>query len=267
MVVSSDLNDEMSGDARAEILSEALPAMRHLDELMQLSEDTNDEARGLLKAEIGRVTDVVRRTWSDYRDLLPYPALSRCPFTGELWRHSFDSHGLDGMWWNHRKPLRGRNEPLGGNYYSFRGALERPEQALAIPFLCEPGPEVPFLIPRLMEMPTVTAVISPVAVGPQKGCIVVYFSGEALPDNRRTNEWGSCYVRGYTPDGYLTTEQFYDAEDQYLFDLDRWIEDGRLKWIAPDDPELRIQSTLKNCPFLEMTGQREVWRMQDGKIW
>lgn len=198
-----------------------------------------------------------------YIETVPTPALARCPFTSELLVHSLETRGLDRLWWRYENPVRPVDDApetlvaLAGAVRLQRAQLE------AFPFLCKPGPEVPFVIPRLLESGATVAVISQVAVGPHQGFPIAYFAPVPHPpDVARFNDWGSDHYESI--DGWGSVSEDSEPLD---FNLAPWISAGRLQWIAPGDQGMELRNSVDGCPYLGLDGRRSFQRIQNGRVW
>ncbi|QDU60486.1 hypothetical protein Pan216_13270 [Planctomycetes bacterium Pan216] len=248
---------------RADLLAECFPRMRRLAELIETAEETGQN----LRPQITPLTEQLTQLWEAYRTNVPVLELSRCPFTKEVWAHSLDNIGIDGLWWSLDKPQRPLDEPMGGKYLSFTGAVRHADPIPAFPFLAEPGPEKPFVIPRLFEVDSVKAVVSHVMIGELDAYPIVYFSDQSLPDECRTNDWGIDKFSYTDAAGVYRSGEWFDAEDEYDYVLEPWIDAGRLLWIAPGDTSLTLRTGTAQCPYLKLPGKRAVWRAKEGRVW
>lgn len=233
---------------RQEILAQYFALVKKSEEIGA------DDATSL---ELAQVT-------KQYEDNLPKVPMSRCPLSGEVIVHSFDPFGLDGLWWNCDAPVR----PLFERYASciaITGAVKFGGQVESVPFLCKPGPAVPYVYPKLLELDGIYGVISSMPVGAHTAYAILYFSLE-IPDGvEMPNEWG--------------TNRYWDANDgnpgwyenainpqDWDFDIGGWIERGKLFWIAPFDATLTLKSDVATCPYIELQGTRQMQRIAYGKI-
>jgi hypothetical protein len=120
-----------------------------------------------------------------------------------------------------------------------------------------PGPEVPFVVPRLMDLPGMLAVVGKLDMersGPAYP--VAYFSTEDIhpaslhQEWRRTDMW---YERG-------GREVWSVKNDVWDFDLQPWADDDRLRWVmldlGDDPPPVHKASDGKACPFVNLPGER-----------
>ena len=204
--------------------------------------------------------------WDEYVEGTPIVALSRCPFTDEVVYHSIDTFGLDGLWWKYLAPAR-RAEVLPASCFAVTGAVRLAPTVERGPFLCVPGPEVPYVIPRLLELPGMTAVISSLPIGDHDGFAVVYFAEPVPVRARRANRWGASDYWFRDENGAERWSEVPEDEGEFDFDLGPWIEAGRVRWIAPGDAGLRLNESTAGCPYIGLDGRSEVLRVQNGRVW
>jgi len=229
-----------------------------------------DEADEKQKAHLAEKLDIAHKHVSDlyeeYEKGVPVVALSRCPFTGvEAW-HSIDSYGIDGPWWDYERPAR-PVEDLPNTYFALAGALKLSGELVNGPFLCKPGPEVPYVIPRLLARPEIKAVIFTTPVGSHMAFPIFYFA-EPMPwDIVRTNTWGTNSYSAETIYGEGYWQQTYDIKRDFDFELEKWIRAGKLLWIAPEDDTMTLQSIIGRCPYIGISGRRYPVCIQAGRVW
>lgn len=201
-----------------------------------------------------------------YAALLPRLTLSRCPFTGAPIKVTFDPIDFDGPYWDALAPARGDRHALPRTVFSLSGAAQLRPPVPVAPFLAVPGPEVPFVVPELLNVEGVVAVISSVAVGRHIGFPIAYFAQAGPPPRLRLNCWGARSFH-YVYDGgrVISGEsELYDVD--YVYDLEPWLEKGKLRWIHPDDDELTVLKGVENCPYLGLSGRRQVMRIANGEV-
>ncbi len=105
----------------------------------------------------------------------------------------------------------------------------------------------------------------PTEVGPHTGWAVSYFPTAApgpLP-----NLWGSG--QHPVPDGaggFTDIVSAADRPDDRDFDLGPWLDAGRLLWVAPGDPDVRLRTGRDGCPYLDLAGRREDAVIRDGVV-
>jgi hypothetical protein len=229
-----------------------------------------------LRAQAYRM-DVVRRIgearliWrriseinSLYEAILPEVTVARCPFSGELVRWRIDTFGLDGWLWEYTCTTGPLPERLPRAWLAMTGAMRLPKRVERTPYVVNPGPGVPFVVPRLLDGTGVRAVIAEVPVGDHTGWAISYFGPR--PPVRLVNTWGrSAYpvfrdgVRGG-----------WDADSpsmsEYDFALTKWLRSGALLWIAPGDESATLREGRRGCPFVALPGPRTVPLVLNGKV-
>jgi hypothetical protein len=258
---------------RADLLGHLLPLAQRYDELaaeMELWEEEGTEQKAL-EERLADMDREIRQLLERYLEGLPVRELSRCPFTGEKLSLAIDDLGLDGLWWNADAPKRPENE-LPATWFALDGALKLGGELEKAPFLCCPGPDVPFVLPRLLEHIQVKAVISAVQIGVHTAYPIVYYADPMLYGETRVNDWGterywetgSLIPELWTPGQYVSLTP--DASE-YDFDLKPWIKAGKLLWIAPGDESLTLHGHASHCPYLNLPGSRRLKFIRDGEVW
>jgi len=201
-----------------------------------------------------------------YESGLPRVNLSRCPFTGELLSLAVDTFGFDGPWWDAEAGTR-PVEPALPTLFAYTGAVQLEGTVPITPFLCKPGPEQPFVNPRLLSEPNIKAVISTIRIGGQRAFFIAYYSENTPFDILRINSWGLNYY--YAEDAYGGGYQgkSFDTEYEYDFNLGPWISRGKLLWIEQEDISLRLHSTFRQCQYLNLEGRKYPVGLFNGEKW
>ncbi|HEV2953962.1 MAG TPA: hypothetical protein VG015_07715 [Candidatus Dormibacteraeota bacterium] len=218
-----------------------------LDEYRTLAQGPTDNSIVARRSEIQQ----------EYEKGLPHPELSRSPFTGRKTAHSLDDQGLDGLWWDYNQPIRPVNESPGSTFFSLTGALAFGGPVEPAPFPRRPGPQAPFVVPRMLLHPDVKAVISTIRVGAHTGYSIVYYADPVPPLLARFNHWGANYYAYESDESWNSWDRLVEEEQEIDFDLGPWITSGDLLWIAPDDMSLTLRATLEGCPYLDLPGSQE----------
>lgn len=213
------------------------------------------------------VRSALAETRDAYVEALPSCPLSRDPYTGDVVEYRIDKVDLDGLWWNYEAPARPVEQPVPATYFALTGAVCLHEPVARAPFLCIPGPEVPYVVPRILDHDAVRAVLSSLAIGPHTGYAVFYFADPIPHALKRVNTWGTGRWRMETEDGSLGWDSVVEDLDDQDFELAPWIEAGKLFWIAPDDEEMTLRDKVTGCPYLDLEGRRRFTRIQDGEVW
>lgn len=256
------MSSQMAATERLALLAEYHEGRERLFDLSYREEGMDPAQR---EAELASVRDRQAELWDRYETSVPVAPLSRCPHTGAVVSHSIDTAGLDGLWWNYDAPVRPK-ESLPPAYFALAGAVKLGEPLENFPFTCRPGPEVPYVVPELLELPGMRAVVSSVKVGAHTGYPVFYFAQPSPGPIRRVNTWGTGDYRFESPDGDWVWDTVDEVPEDYDFDLEPWIAKGRLLWIAPGDASLTLRSHVRRCPYLGLEGRRYPMQITMGEV-
>jgi hypothetical protein len=222
-------------------------------------------------AAIARRIDLAGRRYAElcaeYRRSLPLVPLGRCPWCLEVVQYSLDVDGLDGLWWKHDYPVRGDANPVCAHYLALAGAVRLAAHVVSVPWLVKPGPEVPFVVPRLLSDQPVRAVVSSVRIGEHTGYPILYFAKARPSRVKLVNTWGSDEYEWVSSEGEVLVGHAYDRESDYDFELAPWISAGQLWWIAPGDHSWTPRPEVECCPYLGLAGRRRPLRIQNGAVW
>ena len=254
-------------EEREELLAEAFDLISERQALADEYEAAGEGDDEPIGEELDKVHDRLGELDDEYRERLPAVPISRCPFCDRVINYPIDHMDLDGLWWNSDNPVRPDPELYDPHFVGVSGALKLAGRIAKAPFLAEPGPEVPFVVPRVMQLEGVVAVVSSLQIGPHAGYPVVYYADPVAEAMLRVNTWGMESYRYCTPDGEQKWGETADFEDDYDYDLAKWMRDGRLRWIAPGDGDLALHSGAAGCPYLDLSGRRETLSIQDGEVW
>jgi hypothetical protein len=238
-----------------------------INELTQLdfksvpSENFTEEEAKQYKTLYGEIENLTKV----YREKVPVLPLSRCPYTKRVVYHSIDNYGLDGPWWNYLTSVR-PIELLPSTYFGLRGALKLNDKVEKTSYEVRPGPEVPYVVTEALRPEGMVAVISHMKVGVHDSYPIFYFSDGklgALP----MNTWAMnrfVYVDRYGDNAFIDTID--ETEFTYDFDLEKWLREEKLMWIAPGDSTLTLKKGVNGCPYLNMRGERRPQIVFDGEV-
>lgn len=202
---------------------------------------------------------------SEYFDRLPRVLMSVCPFTGEPVRRAYDPWGLDGFWW-HQRPLGRIEEPAAPDTFrTLLGALSlagrKPSEAVE-PVL--PGPEVPFVVPRLLQLPGMVAVLHRLTL--ESGDVahtVGYFSTEDIPSDFLHQNWLRADLWFKDDEGDTS---WLIANDAWDFELAPYVAAGTLRWVQ-DGPDGPVVASVADgpCPYVGLPGERRPQFVSNGE--
>jgi hypothetical protein len=172
--------------------------------------------------------------------------------------------GVDGLWWNCNQPLRPLQQ-LPVDFIGLAGALRLGSPLEKTPFEVRPGPEVPYVVPRLLALPGICAVLSQVQIGQHMGYAIAYFAEHPEQVANGINTWGTDFYEVVDSQGALTWSR--DGDNAALdrdADLKPWMEAGKLLWIQPGDTSMTLRSDTRPCPFLALKGSHMDSTLFDG---
>lgn len=206
-----------------------------------------------VRSQLGSQIDELLK---QYFAQLPRYAFGRCPFCNVLFEQVFDPWGLDGFWWQEIMSGKCPTPSACEHFRVLSGALNlngRP--LLGGDAESHPGPEVPYVIPIALELPTMVAVISSI---PMKNGYtaypISYFSLDKPPTNALANPWTKTSCNFTAPNGKTG---FTYITDPWDFELLPWVAKGKVKWIEPGDPQCILKSgPTERCPYVDLKGLR-----------
>jgi hypothetical protein len=199
-----------------------------------------------------------------YFDGLPRRVMSVCPFCGELLERAFDPWGLDGPWWGEGSLCKYSEPPACDHFRVLLGALQLADDAVPARVVMKsfPGPDVPFVVPRLLDLGLVAVVGALTMDRGGPAYPIAYFSEAPVDPGllhqpwRRTTMW-------YERDG---REVWSARNDPWDFDLAPHVAAGKVVWVLLDEQPPRVHRAAdgESCPFVGLPGQREPQVVADG---
>jgi len=254
-----------SAEERSMLLKEYFSSQESLKEITALI----DRSSGVDSQRLQEHERFYRRRLlalrTQYIDGVPITALSRCPFSNKVMHHSIDYFDLDGLWWNYEYPARPQS-PLLRTYVALTGGVKLNGQIKWAPFICKSGPEVPYVIPRLLKRPSVTAVLSSIKIGSHQGYITTYFGDPPPQKIPRVNTWGSDTYIFLDEQGNYKWDSEPENPLDFDFNLEPWIEKKLVRWIAQGDSTLTLHDEVKGCPYLGLEGHKKSLVIYKGEI-
>jgi hypothetical protein len=212
-----------------------------------------------------RLQDDCDALLGEYADRLPRVVMGACPFTGALLKRSFDPYGLDGPWWWKDAPFDVEEPSAPSAFRVLLGALSLDSRVPAeVRDEVIPGPDVPFVVPRLLERDGVVAVVArlELATG-DLAYPISYWSEEEIPPDELHQPWLRPEL--WVDDGGGGGESWLIANDTWDFDLDRWIAADKLRWIAPGSTQVLGKSSTVRCPYSGLAGDRRPQSLAAGE--
>jgi len=237
---------------RARLLQERRSALARYEECMERASVTwGDEAVGWV-AQAKPHLEAADAAETAYFHGLPVLPMGCCPFDGRPLLRSFDPFDFDGPWW---RPDASPEEPPPCPHFcclvgavSFQGRQPRvPDGSVYV------GGDIPFVIPRLLELEGMVAVVSQLDM--HNGCRsypLAYFAARRPPPERLTAGWArSEFV--YTTQ--LGLHRWRISEELWDLDLGSWIRRKKVLWCPPDSANDRLSDAPpEECPFVDLPG-------------
>jgi hypothetical protein len=246
----------MTSSERADLLARHTVAHARQVELLAMVDREPEQAAPEVLQELSHWGEEIGSLWDQYLAALPVVALSRSPLSGDLLEYAIDTAGVNGLWWNSSMPVRPL-QTLPADFVGLAGALCVGTPLESTPFEVRPGPEVPYVVPRLLALPGVCAVLTQLPIGPHTGYAVCYFADHPELVANRVNTWGTDFYEVVDDQGTLMWS--YDGDSAALdrdFDLTPWMEAGKLLWTLPGDTSMTLRSDTQACPFLALKGSQ-----------
>jgi hypothetical protein len=252
----------MGGTRRGQQLERYFALKAKLDDLVVGPEEAESEAAD---RESDQIRQQLSALWDEYLDALVPVPVSRCPYTGAILDWALDIGGLDGLWWDRDAPAR-RFERLLPCLQAITGAVRLQAPLPVAPFVCAPGPGLPWVCAAALAQAGMRAVLSSLTIGSQQAYLLAYFLEPGCSADVLIPDWGIDHQRRLDDAG----EEHWcapQAPPEPDFELAPWIAVGKLLWIDAGDPQLRLRSSLSACPYLGLAGRRHPQLLCDGAVW
>lgn len=262
MILSSELIDRRNAiiQEHRKVIDEIRGIEKKVERLLAASDSRWQERhkdRNPLLREIDRLINA-------YWGWIPAVSLSRCPIcNAELFR-TFDPVDLTGFWWMDRAQRPGDEPEPCSHFNLLTGALNLnglpPKGG---PFESRPGPDVPYIIPRILEMPTMQVVISSISMHcGYTAYPVAYYSQEPAAGGTLTQTWAQPQYYFTTADGKTG---WNIVDDSYDFDLLPWLRTGKIRWL--EEGKLNPKGAKpEECPFQGIKGMRKPQIIVDDEL-
>src|SRR5262245_37195581 len=250
---------ELTQSERDELLAKYAAIRDRLRTGYELSVDQ----RKALVAEGDKILD-------EYINGLPKIPIGGCPFNGEMTVKGMDVFGLDGKWWYKNCPdIQAIGCP---HYITFLGALNlngNPPEGCSTRAIDEiqPGPDAPFVVPRLLNLDGISCTISSRKMVDDKftAYFMAYYSQKPIGAHQSHQQWLHASI-AFT--GKAGQPNWHSATDVWDFDLDAWRKKpGKIFWSAPDDPTVALHpGTDSAFPYANLPGKRLPQVIRQGRV-
>lgn len=200
-----------------------------------------------------------------YWDLLPQMPLSACPLCGEQLVRSFDQVGIEGFFWQEGMRVEQEEPTTCPHFCVLLGAVNLnglpPRGGINTAHV---GPEVPYVIPRLLSLPGMVAVISTVPLENGYTTYPIAYFAETPPDpfeltqpwTRRTFSYKDKHGKSW----------WTEKNDPWDFELAPWVSTRQVQWIAPGDASFRVASAPEPCPYVGLPGRRRPLEIVENEL-
>jgi hypothetical protein len=210
-----------------------------------------------------------REIVEQYKRGVPILPLSRCPFCQTINSFPIDTFDLDGLWWAGYEYIYQGERCF--HYWTLSGAVSVSLPIIYFPNNVPAGPDVPFVIPHILQHQPIRAVIFSLPVGKHTAYPIVYYSEvkpmKVDPPFPYWRYWSYRWTQERltkVDSGEAFYSQAYRLVD---FSLAPWIEQGKVSWIAPGDESMTLRSDVGGCPYLNLPGEKEFAFLQMGNIY
>lgn len=236
------------------------------DALLRELEDIDDrlypkKGDGPKGKEYKRLHKLYYTKLEEYFERLPRVAMSVCPYCGEVLKRSIDPFGLDGHWWAEDRLVKVREPEACRHFKVLLGAMKvRPEDPVEATHSVRPGPDVPFVVPRLLELPGMIAVVGRVEL--ETGDVaypIAYFSDQKT----RAIDLHATWLRvEYWFKDESGNSCWNISNDEWSFELEPFLRDKRLRWT---DMNAVMTVEDEEWPY-DLDGVRRPQLIYDGEV-
>jgi hypothetical protein len=177
---------------------------------------------------------------------LPRLVVSRCPFTREELSLAVDTTGFDMPWFYPLEPLRSIDPEPPATFLAFTGEVPVGAGTPEVETPWEPGPV--WVRTDLLEDERVRAVVSALSIGSTQVWNVAYFTRSPAPELPLAADWGSAFARVRGAGGVW---QWVEAplSTAISFEVEPWLDSGKLLWIRPLDPSVSLEEGPAGFPY------------------
>ncbi|MHC5109669.1 MAG: hypothetical protein ACYTHJ_07300 [Planctomycetota bacterium] len=190
-----------------------------------------------------------------YYDRIHRVPMSTCPFCDRALYRTFDPFGLDGLWWG--KSAEPTEPPPCPHFCLLRGAVNfSGKTPTSGNHEVRPGPEIPYVIPRILELESMVMVVSEISMAcGYRAFPLAYFAEHRPPARELTADWARSIQHYTTTSGEAGWAY---ANDPWDFDLDPWMGRDKVRWCDPESGCLRlVQADAASYPYRGLSGARE----------
>lgn len=128
------------------------------------------------------------------------------------------------------------------------------------------GAEIPFVKPRILEIEGVIAVIHSVSIADKyTGYPITYFTRNHISQND--------FATGWAREEYVARDQIVSSatftgerSEPQDYDLKKWIDNNKIRWLVEDNGELTLNSENHNYPYNNLSGRKNPYFIENGVV-
>jgi len=269
-----DFRGLLPGEERYDELSSQLRALqlkmkKYQEEGQEPPRELFDEFDCLDRQESQAMYEFLRRR--------PLVLVSRCPYCAKAtWVKVGVFSLLDRFWYHVYSDGREEvsEDSLCKHLFCLDGALSlnghRPTEAIAPITVTNDtirmAAEAPFVKPRVLNLPTMVAVMHSFPVADKYTAYpIVYFAERQPPQEEFCIGWARQeyvdHLEGGKPVVFIGRRT--DAQD---YELRKWVEQGKLLWLDPTGDEQLIRGPVEAFPYNDVLGRRNPYTIKGGKV-
>ncbi|HNT76548.1 MAG TPA: hypothetical protein PKH77_16165 [Anaerolineae bacterium] len=244
-------------------------------------ETTDKEESARLYQELKNLEPSESRLRFEMGRRTPLVLISICPYCGtEIWQKTGIFSLLDQFWYHRSSDgqyvAEGSRCP---HLFCIDGALnlcgnQPTEQGQAITTVGETSipmaAEVPFVKPRVLNLPTMRAVVHSILVAERYLAYPVVYFAEKLPAEHVhfCIPWASSAFSGWHPYANGQKIGFVGKRaDRQDYDLDKWIQSEKLLWVDPVTEADLVGGPAGAFPYANVAGRRHPYYIEEGKVY
>jgi hypothetical protein len=227
--------------------------LRDIEKQIEKMLASNDPQWRQLEVKRSALQRQVEPLIDEYWKWIPSVELSQCPFCQKPLFRRFDAYDINGFWWMDRTQREIKESEACEHFCLLSGALNLNGHSVKGGlFECRPGPDKPFVFPRLLQMPSMVVVIGeiPMSCG-YMAYPIVYFSKEKIESYHLTQSWARKDYSVTLTDG---RSGWNIREDKQDFNLRNWISlnkifiyrKNKLIPLKEEDSLLKIEGRERN---------------------
>jgi len=221
-------------------------------------------------------TEQRKLTYEFMARLLPQVLISQCPYCNkQIWQQVGIFSLRDDFWYYEASSGRDVSEDsLCPHLFCVDGALNlnghEPVDAVGGSYIRQKitmAAEVPFIKPRVLNLPTMIAVIHAIPVAEYYTAYpIVYFAKQQPPQAEFCIPWAreELVARDEVVGEGTFSGQRADAQ---VYDLTEWLARGKVRWLDPETEAAVKVGQIQDFPYKNVIGRQHPYRLEHGQIY